>query len=175
MDPIILLTISTFFFCGYMVIRCPFLHCSHSARGSWHFLAKCPVFPQLKHFTHFCLLLSSLILQVELARSLGVTQQAISKCLKAMGMIQKQGNWVPYELKREMLNGVCLLVNSCLKGKDGRDFCIALWLGTKNGFITIIPSRENHGEFPAMLPRRRPNRIFTAPRSCSVFGGTSSA
>ena len=37
--------------------------------------------------------------QEELARSLGVTQQAISKRLKAMGMIQKQGNWVPYELK----------------------------------------------------------------------------
>ena len=64
--------------------------------------------------------------QEELARSLGVTQQAISKRLKAMGMIQKQGNWVLYELSREMLNGVCLLVNSSLKGKDGRDFCIAL-------------------------------------------------
>jgi len=37
--------------------------------------------------------------QKELARSLGVTQQAISKLLKAMRMIQKQGNWVPYELK----------------------------------------------------------------------------
>ena len=37
--------------------------------------------------------------QEELARSLGVTQQAISKRLKAMGMIQKQGNLVPYELK----------------------------------------------------------------------------
>jgi len=37
--------------------------------------------------------------QEELARSLGVTQKAISKRLKAMGIIQKQGNWVPYELK----------------------------------------------------------------------------
>ena len=37
--------------------------------------------------------------QEELAQSLGVTQEAISKRLKAMGMIQKQGNWVLYELK----------------------------------------------------------------------------
>ena len=35
--------------------------------------------------------------QKELARSLGVTEQVISKRLKAMGMIQKQGNWVPYK------------------------------------------------------------------------------
>jgi len=34
-----------------------------------------------------------------LAGSLGVTQQAISKRLKIMGMIQKQGNWVLYDLK----------------------------------------------------------------------------
>ncbi|GFV45287.1 mariner Mos1 transposase [Trichonephila clavipes] len=38
-------------------------------------------------------------MQQELAGSLGVTQHAISKRLKVMGMIQKQGNWVPYELK----------------------------------------------------------------------------
>ena len=37
--------------------------------------------------------------QEELAESLRVTQQAISKFHNAMGMIQKQGNWVPYELK----------------------------------------------------------------------------
>ena len=37
--------------------------------------------------------------QEELAESLGVTQAAISKCLKAAGYIQKQGNWVSHELK----------------------------------------------------------------------------
>ena len=38
-------------------------------------------------------------MQEELTESLGVIQKAISKRLKAMGMIQKQGNWVPYKLK----------------------------------------------------------------------------
>ena len=37
--------------------------------------------------------------QEELAESLGVTEAAISKRLKAAGYIQKQGNWVPHELK----------------------------------------------------------------------------
>lgn len=37
--------------------------------------------------------------QKELAESLSVTQQAISVRLKAMGMIQKMGTWVPYDLK----------------------------------------------------------------------------
>ena len=37
--------------------------------------------------------------QDELGKSLGVTQQAISKRLKATRYIQKQGKLVPYELK----------------------------------------------------------------------------
>jgi len=36
--------------------------------------------------------------QEEIAESLGVTQQ-VSVRLRALGMIQKQRNWVPYELK----------------------------------------------------------------------------
>ena len=36
--------------------------------------------------------------QEELADTLGVTQQVVFVRLKSMGMIQKQGNWVPYEL-----------------------------------------------------------------------------
>lgn len=38
--------------------------------------------------------------QTELAESLGVTQPAICHRLKAMGMIRKVGNWVPYQLKQ---------------------------------------------------------------------------
>ena len=37
--------------------------------------------------------------QEELAETLEVTQQAISLRLKDIGMIQKEGIWVPYELK----------------------------------------------------------------------------
>ena len=37
--------------------------------------------------------------QEELAVSLGVTQQAISKRLKELGIIQKEGHWVPHKLK----------------------------------------------------------------------------
>ena len=37
--------------------------------------------------------------QEEFAESLGVTQQVVPVRLRTMGIIQKQGNWVPYELK----------------------------------------------------------------------------
>jgi len=37
--------------------------------------------------------------QEELAGSLEVTQQTILTRLKAMRMIQKQRNWVPYDLR----------------------------------------------------------------------------
>ena len=47
--------------------------------------------------------------QEDLAESLGVTQAAISKRLKAGGYIQKQGNWVPHELKpRDVERRFCM-------------------------------------------------------------------
>ena len=43
------------------------------------------------------------------AESLGVSQAAITKCLKATGYIQKQGNWVPHELKsRDVERRFCM-------------------------------------------------------------------
>jgi len=47
--------------------------------------------------------------QGELAKTLKVTQQAISKRLKVAGYIQKQGNYVPYELKpRDIERRFCM-------------------------------------------------------------------
>ena len=47
--------------------------------------------------------------QEELAESLWVTQAAISKRLKAAGYIQKQGKWVPHELKpRDVERRFCM-------------------------------------------------------------------
>ena len=47
--------------------------------------------------------------QEELAESLGVTQAAISKRLKAAGYIQKPGNWIPHELKpRDVERRFCM-------------------------------------------------------------------
>jgi [histone H3]-lysine36 N-dimethyltransferase SETMAR len=47
--------------------------------------------------------------QEELAQALNVTQQAISKRLKALGFIQKQGHWVPHELKpRDVERRFCM-------------------------------------------------------------------
>ena len=75
---------------------------------------------------------------------------------------------------RKMLIGVSLLVNSCFRNRIEKGFYIALWPATKNGSTTIIPSIENHEEFPDMSVRRRSGQIFTVPRLCSSFGGTSS-
>ncbi|EGI67701.1 Mariner Mos1 transposase [Acromyrmex echinatior] len=91
--------------------------------------------------------------QEELARLLGVTQQAISKRFKVMRMIQKQGNWVPYELKPRDVEWRLFACEQLLERQRRKGFLHRIV--TKNGFITITPSTENHGEFPIMLPRRR--------------------
>ena len=52
--------------------------------------------------------------QTQEALTLGVTQPAISHRLKSLGMIQKQGNWVPYELKPR--NADFSHVKCCLPG-----------------------------------------------------------
>jgi len=73
--------------------------------------------------------------QKELEKSLGVVQSTISMRLKALGMIQKQRNWVPYELK---LRDLERRVNYCSNGKNGKIFYIISLLMMKSGYTTKI-------------------------------------
>ena len=57
--------------------------------------------------------------QEALALTLGVTQPAISHRLKSLGMIQKQGNWVPYELKPRNVERRFSHVKCCLHKRKG--------------------------------------------------------
>ena len=54
--------------------------------------------------------------QDELVNTLGVTQKSVSVQLKSMEMIQKQDNWVPYELKSRNANfAACQQSVQCCK------------------------------------------------------------
>lgn len=64
-----------------------------------------------------------------------------------MLLIQKQRERVLYEFKPR--DGVCLIVDSNLKGKDLTDFCIALGLGMNIRFIKKTSSPTIHGDFKA--------------------------
>ena len=76
--------------------------------------------------------------QEELASALGITHQAISKRLHALGVIKKQGTWVPYDLKLRDVECSFFACEKLLQRQKGRVFFITLWRVMKNGFITAI-------------------------------------
>jgi len=51
------------------------------------------------------------------------SEPAISKRLKAMGMIQKQGNWVPYDLKSRDVKRHLFACEQLLE-RQRRKYCI---------------------------------------------------
>jgi len=69
--------------------------------------------------------------QKELAESLGVTQSTISMRLKAFRIIQKQGNWVPYELKLRDLERRFFTYKQLLQWQKRKDFLHRIVTGDK--------------------------------------------
>ena len=67
--------------------------------------------------------------QEKLAESLGV--QAVSVRLRAMEMIQKQENWVPYELKSRDIKRRFFTCEQLIQRE--KIFCIGLWLEMRSG------------------------------------------
>ncbi|GBP65027.1 Mariner Mos1 transposase [Eumeta japonica] len=87
--------------------------------------------------------------QKELALTLEVTQQAVSHRLKSLGIIHKQGNWVPYELKpRDVEHRLCMNKMLLARHEKKVDYTESS-LVIKNGYIMIIQKEENHGDWLA--------------------------
>ena len=86
----------------------------------------------------------------ELAESLGVTQAAISKRLKAAGYIQKQGNLVPHELKPRDVERRFCMSEILLKRHKKKSFLHRIVTGEKSyiqpGQPAKSPAKPNiHG------------------------------
>ena len=115
--------------------------------------------------------------QEELAESLEVTQQAVSVRLKSMGMIQKQGSWVPYELKPRDIERRFFTCEQLIQRQQRKGFFyIELLLGMKNGYSMITPRRKNTTLCPINCchgpQHQHQSRIFMVRRSCCASGGT---
>ena len=112
--------------------------------------------------------------QEELASALGVTRQAISKRLHALGINKNPSTWVPYDLKPRDVERRFFTCEQLLQRQKGRVSFIASWWVMKNEFITATQREESSGDCPGMLLRRRLGKIFTLRWLCCVFGGTRS-
>lgn len=97
--------------------------------------------------------------QEELARSLGVTQQAISKRLKDMGMIQKQGNWVPYELKPRDVERRLFACEQLLERQRRKGFLHRIVTGDEKWVHYDNPKRRKSWGYPghASTSTAKPN------------------
>ena len=68
-------------------------------------------------------------MQEILAELLAVTQQTISKHLKAMGMIQKQRNWAPQELDSRGVKRRFFACEQLLQGQNRKGFLHRIMTG----------------------------------------------
>ena len=100
--------------------------------------------------------------QEELAESLAVTQAAISKRLKAAGYIQKQGNWLPLELKPRDVQGRFCMSEMLLKCHKKRSFLHRICICESR------PSSQINGK--AEYPWREGNALYlVGSERCAVL------
>jgi len=79
--------------------------------------------------------------QEELAESLRIAQSTISMRLKALGMIQIQGNWVPYELKPRDLERRFFICEQLLQRQKRKDFLHRIVTGDEKWIYYDNPKR----------------------------------
>jgi len=86
--------------------------------------------------------------QKEFALTLGVTQQTISYRLKSLGMIQKQGNWIPYELKPRNVERRFFTCEMLLARHKRKSFLHRTVTGDEKWihYDNLTQRRGNHGD-----------------------------
>lgn len=96
--------------------------------------------------------------QQELADSLGVDQATISRRLKALGMIQKQGNWVPYELKPRDVERRFFTCEQLLERQKRKGFLHRIVTGDKKWIHYDNPKRKKAYVKPGQPSPSQPKR-----------------
>ncbi|GBP71217.1 Mariner Mos1 transposase [Eumeta japonica] len=97
--------------------------------------------------------------QKELALTLEVTQQAASYRVKSLGMIHKQGNRVPYELKpRDVERRLCK--SEMLLARHKKKFLYRIITGYEKWIHYDYSKKETHGDYLATRQHPQQNRIF---------------
>ena len=91
--------------------------------------------------------------------------------MKALGIIQKQGHWMLYELKQRDVERRLVTCEQLLQRQKIKGFRIESWPAMKSGYTTITISVEDHGLSPVMYQHRRRSRMFMIRSVCSAFGG----
>lgn len=102
--------------------------------------------------------------QEELAKSLDVTQAAISKRLNALGFIQMHGNWVPYELKpRDVERRLCIS-EMLLERHKKKSFLHRIVTGDEKWIHYDNPKRKKSYVKPGQPAKSSPKRNIHAAK-----------
>jgi len=75
---------------------------------------------------------------------LGVTQQAVSVRLRAMGMIQKQGNLVPYELKPRDIEKQFFTCEQLIQRQQKKGFLHRIVIGDEKWIFYDNPKKKKY-------------------------------
>ena len=86
--------------------------------------------------------------QEELASALGVTRQSISKRLHVLGMIKKQGSWVPYDLKPRDVKCPFLAYKKLLQRQKRKGFLHYIVTGDDKWIYYSNPKRRKSWGLP---------------------------